>query len=89
MEPRPEWKPIRGTWRVVDGKYTADASKDWSMTFVGDVGWTDYAVDVDVFSRNRQWPVRIIVRAQDGSYMVLEATGGKTDWIIVSEGSSQ
>lgn len=88
MGPRAEWEPTQGTWRMVDSKYTADPGDTWSLTFVGDVGWTDYAVDVDVFYYGEQGyflPVRIIVRAQDGSYMALETGLSDTDWILVSE----
>jgi len=74
---------------MVDGKYTADPSDAWSLTFVGDIGWTDYAVDVDVFYLTWEYPVRIIVRAQDGSYMALETGSFDTDWILFSEGDSR
>jgi len=89
--PRAEWQPILGTWRMVDGKYTADQSETWSEALVGDVGWTDYAVDVDVFfhgATGKANPIRIIVRAQGTSYMALTADCLDADWFLISEGES-
>jgi len=35
--PRPEWETVLGTWRMVDGTYTADGD-GWAYTMVGDPG---------------------------------------------------
>lgn len=87
--PRPEWQPVLGTWRMVNGAYAADPSDTWSLTLVGDTGWIDYAVDVDVIYYFSFRPLRIVVRAQDASYMALETDDGDTDWITVSDGTSR
>jgi hypothetical protein len=73
---------------MVDGKYTADRSEDWSEVLVGDVGWTNYAVDVDVFfhsATGKANPIRIIVRAQDTLYMAFVADCVDADWLLISE----
>lgn len=87
--PKSEWEPWQGTWRMVDGKYTADPDEDWLFTFVGDEGWTDYAVDVDVWSRNSNYPVQIIVRAKSDSYMAVELDNSQTLWILVDKGNAR
>ena len=87
--PRPEWEPIVGTWRMVDGKYTADPSDEWSLTLVGDVGWTDYRIDVDVEYFKDYEPMGIVVRAQNGSHIAFETDAFDSEWILVTEGTSR
>ena len=71
---------------MIDGRYSADESTQWSIALVGDEAWTNYVLEVDVVTNNWNWPVRIIVRAQGGSYMALETNCSDTSWILVSEG---
>lgn len=48
--PREEWEVIQGTWRMIDGTYGTDKG-GWAYSIVGDPGWEDYVVEVDVLSR--------------------------------------
>ena len=84
--PKPEWQPLIGTWRMIDGTLTADEQNRWNMTFVGDERWKDYTVNVDVLPYNWNWPIRILVRSQGSSYMALETNCCNTYWILVTEG---
>jgi len=84
--PKPEWQPLIGTWRMIDGTLTADEQNRWNMTFVGDERWKDYTVNVDVLPYNWNWPIRILVRSQGSSYMALETNCCTTNWILVTEG---
>lgn len=87
--PRPEWRPVRGRWTGVEGTYTAAPANGWSLTLVGDTGWVDYAIDVDVVFQLTTYPIRIIVRELDGSYMALETGCRNTYWILAGEAGSQ
>jgi uncharacterized protein YraI len=87
--PRTEWRPQSGTWRVVDGWYTADPADTWSVTLAGDEGWTDYALDVDVRFYDWNFLVRVIVRASGGAYLVLQTNCCGTDWILVGDGQER
>ena len=89
---RPEWQTMFGTWRMVNNMMKADPNDDvMSWILVGDEGWTDYAVDVDVREDRLGCgdKVRIIVRAYRGSYMALDVNDCNTDWILVSEGGER
>ena len=87
--PRHEWEPVRGTWIGVDGAYTAAPATGWSLTLVGNTGWADYAIDVDVVFQLSTYPIRIVVRALDGSYMALETDCCNTYWILGSKAGSR
>jgi hypothetical protein len=89
LRPRAEWEPIKGSWRVVDGRLTTDPNDDWSLILVGDQEWSNYAVDVDVWSDEWFYPVRIIVRTQDAGYVAIETDINGTDWILSSDGGSR
>lgn len=50
------WTPIQGKWKVVNGRYVqsdipyinTNTLKCYNRSFMGDVNWTDYTVEVDV-----------------------------------------
>ena len=50
------WTVIQGDWLVKDGKYvqqdtewvTTETNETYHRTFLGDVNWTDYTVEVDL-----------------------------------------
>ena len=71
---------------MIDGTLTADRQNKWNITLVGDERWTEYTLEVDVLTDNWNYPVRIIVRSQGSSYMVLETNCCNTYWILVTEG---
>jgi hypothetical protein len=81
-----EWQPILGTWRVVNGHLTTDDNNDWRRIFVGDTAWQNYAVEVDVWSEDWLYPVQIIVRAQQGTYVAMQTTINTTDFILYGGG---
>lgn len=86
-----DWQTIQGNWRMIDGQYTADQSNSWSIVTIGDAGWKNYTVDVDIYSYQRS-AIRILLRYQNGSYIALE-TGGRqssigSSWILSNQGSS-
>jgi DNA-binding CsgD family transcriptional regulator len=78
------WKPQTGTWRMVNGRLTADPSDLMSLIVVGDENWTDYTVNVDVFNYDWNYPVRVIVRAAGGNYLAFQTNCCNTDWFLVS-----
>lgn len=48
--PRPEWRPISGNWRMVNGQYTSTGSRyEWVYSVVGDPNWKDYVIETDYF----------------------------------------
>lgn len=79
----PYWRPLKGNWKVVDGKLTADPSDDWSMILIGQDDWADYVVDVDVFAYSRDYPIGIVVRANAGNYLIYQATCCNTEMVLV------
>lgn len=89
LGPRQEWETLQGTWRMVDGSYTADARDTWSTTVVGDATWRDYVVDVDVEYWSDFEPIRVLVRCQGDSHMAFEFDGRGGDWILVEGGGSR
>ena len=86
--PRPEWQPIVGTWRMFDGAYYSDDVEDgrWNITLVGDENWTDYTVDVDAIRYHSGYPVRVIVRENDGSFMAFDTDCCVTKVTLVYKG---
>lgn len=83
---KPEWDPLVGSWRVVDGHLTADNFDDWARILTGDPGWQNYSIDVDVWADDWLYPVQIIVRAQDSGYLAMEINIHNTDFILFSDG---
>lgn len=66
--PRPEWRPISGNWRMVDGEYTATGSPmKWVYSVVGDPSWQDYVVEADYSLRDSYMYVAVLVRAGEKS----------------------
>lgn len=84
-----DWQQILGTWRMVDGKLTADQSNSWSLILVGDDRWQDYAIDMDILSSKRD-EIRIILRAKGNSYIAFETSSKLTsfgsNWILFQDG---
>lgn len=82
----PFWKTVTGTWRMVNGQLTADPSNNYVTILVGDNQWTDYVIDVDVHKTdtNAGFPVGIIVRANNGNYLIYQWSCCDTDWILVN-----
>jgi Sigma-70, region 4 len=78
------WKPQTGTWRMVNGRLTADPSDLMSLIMVGDENWTNYTVNVDVYNYDWNYPVRVIVRAAGGNYLAFQTNCCNTDWFLVS-----
>jgi hypothetical protein len=81
-----EWQQVLGTWRVVNGHLTTDENDDWRRIFVGDSAWQNYAVEVDAYSEDWFYPVQIIVRAQQGTYVAFETDFNNTDFILYGGG---
>jgi len=68
MGPRPEWEPVSGNWRMVNGQYTATGFKSaWAYSLVGDLNWQDYVVEADYSLRDSYTHVAILVRAGGAS----------------------
>lgn len=87
---RPEWEQVVGNWRMVDGGYWTDPSGAWSIALVGDVGWTNYALEVDVQYHNASAPrVGVIVRASNDSYMEFRTDCCSSDWYLHHNGEEQ
>lgn len=81
------WKTLTGTWRMVNGKLTADPSDQPSIILVGDDNWSNYVVDVDVFNYDWNYSVGIIVRASQGKYMVFQTNCCEANWIFANGAS--
>ena len=64
---KPGWQVQQGEWRVANGELTTlSGDREWSVAYIGDSGWTDYAVEFDVDFRQRPWdPLEVYVRVQD------------------------
>jgi len=62
---RPEWRPISGDWRMINGWYTATGSNnEWVYSVVGDPNWRDYVVEADYSFGGVLYPaLAILVRA--------------------------
>lgn len=90
MGPRPEWEPVQGTWRMVDGAYAADdPGGRWAYSMVGDVAWQDYAVEVDVAVRclTMHWgQIGVLVRSKSpGEGIQFQ----NNRWVLSSQGQSK
>jgi len=89
--PRPEWESELGTWRMVDGTYATDGDgHSWAYTMVGDPGWQDYAVEVDVVVRCISgYPVAVLLRSSGpGEGMRFQFDCCDMEWIISRSGQS-
>jgi len=84
---KPEWDVVVGNWRMVDGAYTADSDGGWNVSLVGSESWRDIAIDVDVITDDWNYPVRIIVRAYQGSYLIMETNCCSTYFILIDNGT--
>lgn len=89
FDPRPneDWDTVLGEWRVVDGHFTTDVSGGWRRAFIGDPGWSNYAVDVDVWIPCD--PVQVLVRVNDDGYLAFELNIAGTSWRLFSGGNEQ
>lgn len=86
LRAKPEWQPQLGTWRVVDGHFTADLYSGWAIALVGDENWSDYVIEANAYSDYYYIPVRIIVRANKGGYLAFEFNNEETIWLISRQG---
>ncbi|HMS00807.1 MAG TPA: hypothetical protein PKE62_16270 [Anaerolineales bacterium] len=84
-----EWQPITGTWRIVNGNLTTDAVGGERLILIGDENWQNYAVDVDAWSNEWFYPVKIIVRYQQRGYLSFESTYYESNFVIHSGGNNQ
>jgi DNA-binding CsgD family transcriptional regulator len=67
-----DWEVVVGNWRMVDGAYTADDINDWNVILVGSEAWRDIVINVDAITNDWNYPMRVIVRAYQGKYLVME-----------------
>ncbi len=67
-----DWEVVVGNWRMVDGAYTADDINDWNVILVGSEAWRDIVINVDAITNNWNYSMRVIVRAYQGKYLVME-----------------
>jgi len=81
-----EWQQVLGTWRIVNGRLTTDKNDDWRRILVGDPSWQNYAVEVDAWSEDWFYPVQIIVRTQQGTYVAMQTDIHNTDFILYNGG---
>lgn len=81
-----EWTPELGTWRVVNGHLSTDENDDWRRIFVGDTSWQDYAVEVDAWSEDWFYPVQILIRSHQGTYIAMQTNIHNTDFILFGGG---
>jgi len=79
-----DWQTLTGTWRMLNSQLKADVSDVPSIILVGNQTWSDYIVDVNVFSTCTIASVRIIVRYTSSSYIALQTACDSTKWIIVT-----
>lgn len=65
--PKEEWEVLQGTWRMVDGAYGTDERFEWSYVVMGDPGWQDYSIEVDVAGRGlgTTKAIAFLVRTKD------------------------
>jgi len=89
LRPRPEWQPITGNWRVVDGHLTTNPDNGLVKIVVGNTQWTDYVVDVDIWSEDWYFPIMIIVRDQGQGYIAFQTSINYSEWIKYSNGTLQ
>jgi hypothetical protein len=85
-----EWESYLGTWRVIDGEYTADHTNRPVYSLVGNIGWRDYAVDVDVTSSCQAgYPITVLVRSVDaGNGIQMQVTCCSVKWTLYEYGNS-
>ena len=90
--PNSAWRPLSGSWRVVDGAYTADRSYPQVVySMVGDIGWRDYAIDVDVtVACQAGYPIVIAVHSLDpGNGVQMHIDCCDIEWLLYYNGESQ
>lgn len=70
---------------MINGQLAADPSDDLSIILVGDTNWSDYVIEVDVYSYSAAgFPIGIIVRANRGSYLIFQTHCCDSNWILVT-----
>jgi hypothetical protein len=88
--PSSQWRPSRGTWRMVDGSYGVDQTDGWAYTILDGLVWTDFTLQVDVLTRcPRGFPIAVILRAPvfgDGIYFETNCCGSR--FLLYNNGSS-
>lgn len=88
--PRPEWEVLQGTWRMVDGAYGTDEEAQWSYVMVGDPGWQDYGIEVDVAGRHlgTTKAIAFFVRTEDlNSGMRFDIDPWSARWVLHQDGA--
>lgn len=81
--PSKDWEPVQGEWEVEDGRYvqtdkeftTTSTLETYHRSFVGDVNWSNYTVEVDlrIDEPGETAPiagvfVRVTEKSEDGNY---------------------
>lgn len=89
--PRPEWQPISGNWRMVNGQYTSTGSRfEWVYSVVGDPNWRDYVIETDYSLGGDSYAqIAILVRAGGTSGLGLSFQANAawdSRWCIWREG---
>jgi len=84
LRARPEWEISTGTWRVLDGHFTAENNNAWQIAFVGDLNWHNYKIETTTFSKQFVDPIRIILRANKDGYIAFEYYAAGARWLLVN-----
>ena len=85
---KPDWVEVRGKWRMVNLRFTPDDARD-ALAVVGDLSWSNYAIDVNVDFGATSGVVYVITRYANGSYMsfgVPANAGAKCRWALCVRG---
>ncbi len=83
---KPEWEMVVGNWRMVDGAYTAGDIDDWNVSLVGGEEWRDVVINVDAITDNWNYSMRVIVRAYQGQYLVMDTNCCGSRFILIVDG---
>lgn len=76
-----DWKPVSGTWAVVDGEYTETEgpSTTPAWTKAGSVGWIDYAVEAKIRATDTEGTISLAGRwVDENNYYALEYSSDST-----------
>ncbi|MCL5986948.1 MAG: hypothetical protein M1371_10375 [Actinobacteria bacterium] len=85
------WEPLSGTWRVINDAYTADPTGEQltAYSMVGNLGWRDYKVDVDISVLCQGgYPIILLIRSLDpGNGMQMHIDCCYTRWLLYKNGT--
>ena len=84
------WENVTGSWRVINGMYTADRERRTVYSLIGDKSWKNYAIDVDVSSLCQTgYPVVLLLNSVDiGNGMQMEVNCCEIKWVLYENGES-